>query len=461
MGKARAGSGHWIHHWDPEDREFWKREGSRVARRNLVLSVATEHLGFSVWSLWSVLVLFMSPTTGFSFDAGQKFLLVVVPTLAGAALRLPYRYAVTRFGGRDWTVFATASLLIPIALAVWVIQRPNAPLWLFLVAGAAAGLGGGNFASSMTNISGIFPRRHQGRALGINAGGGNLGVAVVQLLGLLVAATAGLGHPEYLAAGYLPLAALLAVLAARRMDNFATVRARPGALREALGSRHTWWMSLLYVGTFGSFIGYGFAFGLVLQYEFGASALEAVSYTFLGPLLGSLFRPLGGWLADRWGGARVTLVDLVAMAAGTGVLLLASATHSFPLFVATFCVLFVLSGIGNGSAYTMIPAVFAQDAERAVTAGEDAGHAFARARELSGAVIGVTGAVGTLGGVAVNLAFRACYDGPGGTADAAFTAFLGYYAICAVVTWAVYLRGEPGGGPGTGRSARRPEVSHV
>ena len=461
MGKARAGSGHWIPHWDPEDREFWKREGSRVARRNLVLSVATEHLGFSVWSLWSVLVLFMSPATGFSFDPGEKFLLVVVPTLAGAALRLPYRYAVTRFGGRDWTVFATASLLIPLALAVWVIQRPDAPLWLFLAAGAAAGLGGGNFASSMTNISGIFPRRHQGRALGSTRAAATWAWPWCSCSGCWWRPPPGSATPSTWPPAICPWRRCWRCSPPGGWTTSRPYAARPGALREALGSRHTWWMSLLYVGTFGSFIGYGFAFGLVLQYEFGASALEAVSYTFLGPLLGSLFRPLGGWLADRWGGARVTLVDLAAMAAGTGVLLLASARHSFTLFVAAFCVLFVLSGIGNGSAYTMIPAVFAQDAEKAVTAGEDAGPAFARARELSGAVIGVTGAVGTLGGVAVNLAFRACYDGPGSTGDAAFTAFLGYYALCAVVTWAVYLRGEPGGGPGARHSARRPEVTHV
>ncbi|MHC0433256.1 nitrate/nitrite transporter [Streptomyces sp. O3] len=428
-----------IAHWDPEDEEFWQREGRFVARRNLVLSVMSEHIGFSVWSLWSVLVLFMSPDIGFAFTPSEKFLLVVVPTLVGALLRLPYSAAVARFGGRDWTVFASAVLLVPAGLAAFFVQRPGTPLWVFLLIGALAGVGGGNFASSMTNIAGFYPQRHQGWALGLNAGGGNLGVAVVQLLGLLVIATAGDSHPSYVAAVYLPLIVLVSLCAALRMDNLPSPRREPGALREAARHGHTWWISLLYIGTFGSFIGYGFAFGLVLQSEFGASALQAASYTFLGPLLGSLSRPVGGRLADRWGGARVTFVNFAAMAAGTAALLTASVTGSFAWFVASFTVLFVLSGIGNGSTYKLIPAVHTREAERAISSGADAVAAFARSRRLSGALIGIAGAVGGLGGVAINLAFRASY-GSSGSGTVAFAVFLGFYAVCLAVTWAVYLR---------------------
>ncbi|MDI3424248.1 nitrate/nitrite transporter [Streptomyces luteolus] len=428
-----------ITHWDPEDEVFWQREGRFTARRNLVLSVLSEHVGFSVWSLWSVLVLFMSPDIGFTFTASEKFLLVVVPTLVGALLRLPYSAAVARFGGRNWTVFASAVLLVPAGLATYFVQRPQTPLWVFLLIGALGGVGGGNFASSMTNITAFYPQRHQGWALGLNAGGGNLGVAVVQLLGLLVIATAGDAHPSYVAAVYLPLIVLVSLGAALRMDNLPALPREPGALREAARHRHTWWISLLYIGTFGSFIGYGFAFGLVLQSEFGASALQAASYTFLGPLLGSLSRPVGGKLADRWGGARVTFVNFAAMAAGTAGLLAASVTGSFPWFVAAFTVLFVLGGIGNGSTYKMIPAVHTREAERAISSGEDAAAAFARSRRLSGALIGIAGAVGALGGVAINLAFRTAY-GSSGSGSVAFAVFLGYYAVCLAVTWAVYLR---------------------
>ncbi|MFK4149626.1 MFS transporter [Streptomyces sp. NPDC004065] len=446
MTRARARRGRWIENWDPEDEQAWAAGGSRVARRNLVLSVLSEHIGFSVWSMWSVLVLFMSPGIGLGFAPDEKFLLVVVPTLAGALLRLPYSYAVTRFGGRNWTVFASLVLLVPTALTTYFVQRPGTPLWVFLLIGATAGAGGGTFASSMTNITAFFPQRQQGWALGLNAGGGNLGVAVVQLLGLLVISLAGDTHPAYVAACYLPLIALVSVLAALRMDNVAVVRAERGAQREAAADAHTWWISLLYIGTFGSFIGFGFAFGLVLQSQFGCTPLQAASFTFLGPLLGSVARPAGGRLADRWGGARVTLWAFAGMAAGIGVLLVATRTGSLALFVAGFTALFVMSGVGNGSTYKMIPAVFARQAERAVTSGHDAAEAFARSRRLSGAVIGIAGAVGALGGVAINLAFRSAY-GSLGSGEPAFYAFLAFYGLCAVLIRVVYLRAERTDGP--------------
>ncbi len=430
----------WIANWDPENSEFWHRHGRRIARRNLVVSVLTEHVGFSVWCMWSVLVLFMSPEIGFDVRPDEKFLLVVTPTLVGAVLRLPYSSAVTRFGGRNWTVFASAVLLVPTSLAFFFIQRPGTPLWVFLVIAATAGLGGGNFASSMTNITHFFPRRHQGWALGLNAGGGNLGVAVVQLVGLLVIAAAGDTHPAYVAAAYLPAIVLVSLGAARWGDNVDAARAEPGGLRDASRDGHTWIISLLYVGTFGSFIGYGFAFGLVLQTEFGATPLQAASYTFLGPLLGSLFRPVGGWLADRWGGARVTFWTFAALAAGTVGLVQASAAASFPAFVAAFTVLFVVTGAGNGSTYKLIPVVFARRAEAVITAGGDAGRAFADARRLAGAVIGIAGAVGALGGVAVNLAFRGAYGSATGSGTPAFVSFIVIYLLCMAVTRVVYLR---------------------
>ncbi|MEU9861837.1 MFS transporter, partial [Streptomyces sp. NPDC047971] len=291
----------------------------------------------------------------------------------------------------------------------------------------------GNFASSMTNITAFFPQRHQGWALGLNAGGGNVGVAVVQLVGLAVISLAGPTHPSYVAAVYLPLIVLVALLAAWRMDNLDAVRTTPGAQREAVRDPDTWLISALYVGTFGSFIGYGVAFGLVLQNEFGVSPQEAVGFTFLGPLLGSLARPYGGRLADRSGGARVTSWTFLGMGAGTVLLLVASGLHSFGLFAAGFTGLFVLSGLGNGSAYKMIPAVFGRKAEAEVVSGSDAGAAFVRSRRLSGAVIAVAGAVGGLGGAAINLAFKLSYTDGSGSGTPAFLAFLAYYVLCLVL----------------------------
>ncbi|MBV9844202.1 MAG: NarK/NasA family nitrate transporter [Kutzneria sp.] len=431
--------GPWIEGWNPEDEQFWERDGKRIARRNLILSILTEHLGFSIWSIWSVLVLFMTPAIGFRFTPGEKFLLVITPTLVGALLRLPYSYAVTRVGGRNWTVISSVLLLVPTLLALHFIGQPGTPLWVFMAIGAVAGVGGGNFASSMTNITNFYPQRHQGWALGLNAGGGNLGVAAVQVVGLLVIASAGGTHPSYVAAAYLPLIVVATLLAAFRMDNIDATRAQPGIQRLALANRHTWRICLLYVGTFGSFIGYSSAFGLVLQTQFNASPLQAASVAFLGPLLGSLSRPVGGRMSDRWGGARVTFWTLFAMAVGTVVLILASSWVSFPLFVTGFTVLFVLTGIGNGSTYKLIPAVFTRDAELAVLSGRDAADAFAKARSLSGALIAIAGAVGALGGVAVNLAFRSSYDNVR-TGEPAFLSFLGFYVLCMAVVWFSYLR---------------------
>jgi MFS transporter, NNP family, nitrate/nitrite transporter len=420
-----------IDDWRPEDPGFWARTGARVARRNLVHSVLTEHIGFSVWSLWSALVLFLGPAYG--IDPAGKFTLTAVPTLVGSVLRLPYTWAVARFGGRNWTVFSALLLLVPTA-ATAVLLRPGVPYGTLLALAAVAGVGGGNFASSMANINAFYPQHLKGRALGVNAGGGNLGVAAVQLVALLILATAGAAHPWLLPAVYLPLIVLAALGAAWRMNNLPAVRGDRSAMREAVRDRHTWLISLLYIGTFGSFIGFGFAFGQVLQVQFHQqfdTPLKAAYLTFLGPLVGSLARPLGGWLADRLGGARVTLWTFAAMAAGALTVLLASRRESLPLFLAGFVVLFLLSGVGNGSTYKMIPAVF--------LAGSGTAEPAAGARRRASAVIGLAGAIGAFGGVLVNLAFRQTFL-TAHTGDLAYAAFVGYYVLCLAVTWTAYRR---------------------
>ncbi|MBT1190038.1 NarK/NasA family nitrate transporter [Streptomyces sp. CJ_13] len=423
----------WIERWDPEDPVFWRESGERTARRNLLYSVLSEHIGFSIWSLWSVMVLFMGP--GYGIDPAGKFFLIATATLVGALVRVPYTFAVARFGGRNWTVVSALLLLAPTTAALLVME-PGTSYATFLAVAALTGVGGGNFASSMTNINAFFPLRKKGWALGLNAGGGNIGVPVVQLAALLVIGTAGAGHPRLLLAAYLPLIVLAAALALARMDNLAPVRNDTGAVRDAVRDAHTWIMAFLYIGTFGSFIGYSFAFGLVLQTQFGRTPLQAASLTFIGPLLGSLIRPVGGALADRFGGARITLATFVAMAAATGVVVLASVRESLPVFLVGFVALFALSGLGNGSTYKMIPGIFQA---KALARGMDAEAAAAYGRRLSGAAMGLIGAVGALGGLGINLVFREAFLSSG-TGTAAFVTFLGFYGACCAVTWAVYLR---------------------
>ncbi|GAA1352902.1 nitrate/nitrite transporter [Streptomyces beijiangensis] len=428
-------SGRWIEQWDPEDETFWKGGGEKIARRNLLFSVLSEHIGFSIWTLWSVMVLFMGPKYG--VDPAGKFFLISMATLVGAIARVPYTFAVARFGGRNWTIVSAGLLLVP-TIAAYVVMEPGTSYTTFMVVAALAGVGGGNFASSMTNINAFFPLRKKGWALGLNAGGGNIGVPVVQLVGLLVIGTAGATHPRILLAVYIPLIVVAALCAALRMDNLAPVRNDTGAARDAARDPHTWIMSFLYVGTFGSFIGYSFAFGLVLQTQFGRTPLQAASLTFIGPLLGSLIRPVGGWLADRHGGARITLWNYAAMAAATSVVIYASVQKSLGIFLVGFIALFVLTGLGNGSTYKMIPGIFQQKALAKGMAGEAAA---AYGRRLSGAAMGLIGAVGALGGLAINLAFRQSFQ-TAGTGTAAFVSFLAFYAACFALTWAVYLRGS-------------------
>nr|MDP9168669.1 MFS transporter [Actinomycetota bacterium] len=316
-----------------------------------------------------------------------------------------------------------------------------------LVLAALAGIGGGNFASSMANINSFYPQRLKGRALGLNAGGGNLGVAIVQLVALAVLATAGKGHPRVLLEIYIPLIVLAALGAVLFMDNIAHVRNEKRAMREATREPHTWVIAFLYIGTFGSFIGFGFAFGQVLLNQFGTHFLTAgkvdpvkIAYlTFLGPLVGSLIRPVGGWLADRVGGARTTFWNFAGMAMAAAVVLVASREKSLQLFYIGFIALFVLSGVGNGSTYKMIPAIFRSKGQHQLDAGASRDVVEHESRRMANAVIGIAGSVGAFGGVLVNIAFRQSFL-TYKTGDAAYIGFIAFYVACLAVTWLVYLR---------------------
>ena len=434
-----ARGGRWIDHWEPEDPDFWEKTGKQVANRNLWSSIFAEHIGFSMWTVWSVLVLFMGKAYG--IDPAGKFLLVSLPALVGGLIRIPYTMAPAKFGGRNWTIVSALLLLIPTVLAI-VVMHPGTSFTTFAIVAALGGLGGGNFASSMVNINSFFPEGRKGWALGLNAGGGNIGVAAVQLVGLVVIAAAGTAYPRLVLAIYVPLILIASLCAARYMDNISSVRNDTGAIREAVRESQTWVMSLLYIGTFGSFIGYSFAFGLVLQTQFSRTPLQAASVVFIGPLIGSLIRPVGGWMADRFGGAKVTLWNFVGMALATGLVIMASNQKSLSLFMTGFIALFVLSGIGNGSTYKMIPSIFNVKARVAIAAGEPTKRALMRARRLSGAVIGIAGSIGAMGGLLINLVFRQSFLATK-SGIPAYWSFLIFYGACVAVTYLVYLRPAP------------------
>jgi NNP family nitrate/nitrite transporter-like MFS transporter len=446
---------HRITDWDPEDTAAWEAGNKYIARRNLIWSVVAEHIGFSVWSIWSVMVLFM-PESVYGFSAGDKFLLGATATLVGACLRIPYTLAAATFGGRNWTVFSAFVLLIPTVGTMWLLAHPGLPLWPYLLCAALAGFGGGNFASSMTNINAFYPQRLKGWALGLNAGGGNIGVPMIQLIGLLVIAAAGNREPYWVCAVYLVALAVAGIGAARYMDNLEQHKIDFRAMKDILRERDTWVISLLYIGTFGSFIGFAFAFGQVLQINFAAggqspadASLHAAQIAFVGPLLGSLARVYGGKLADRIGGGRVTLAVFAGMVLAAGLLVAISTLDdgsagpataaTMAGYVVGFIALFLLSGVGNGSVYKMIPSIFDARSRALDLSETDRAH---WSRAMAGALIGFAGAVGALGGVGINLALRQSYL-TSGSATAAFWIFAAFYVLAAVVTWVRYVR-RPG-----------------
>jgi len=426
----------WIENWEPENVELWEREGKRIARRNLWWSILAENIGFSVWLVWSITATRL-PSAGFHYTTDQLFALVSLPGLVGAIMRFPYTFAVPRFGGRNWTVVSALLLFIPTLALITLVQRPDTPFWMMMLAASTAGLGGGNFASSMANISFFYPDREKGFALGLNAAGGNIGVSTVQLL---VPIVVGVGGAHLANAGrmWLPLIVVAAGGAFFFMDNLASARS---SFRDqiAVGRyKHTWIISLLYVGTFGSFVGYSAAFPLLLKTQFPTMT---ANLAFAGPLVGSLARPLGGLLADRLGGARVTFWNFAAMTIASGAVLWCLQDRALAGFVASFLLLFVTTGIGNGSTFRMIPAIFRTQALRDAGGSDDIAVAAAqvRARRDSAAVIGIASAVGALGGFFIPRGLGASIKATGG-ASTAFAVFFACYFACVAVTWWYYLR---------------------
>lgn len=446
------GRNHRITDWNPEDGAAWEAGNNKIARRNLLWMIACDHIAFGVWTLWPVMALFL-PQDVYGFSLADKFLLGATATLVAACLRIPYSLGIATFGGRNWTVFSIVALIVPTIGTIWLMANPGLPFWMYLACAALTGLGGANYAASMTNTNALYPHRRKGFALGFNAGAGNLGVPMIQLVGMLVLAVAGRDEPYWVCGLYLLLLTVVAVGAARYMDNLDHATYDTSHLRSILRERDTWVLALLYLGTFGSWIGFSFAFGQVLQINFvgtgqshAQAALHAAEFAFIGPALGSLARIYGGRLADRVGGSRVTLAVLTTMGLVTAFLVAVSTheDHAHGLtsaatmagYVCGFMALFILAGLGNGSVYKMIPSVFESRSHRLRLAEEDRRR---WSQATSGAVIGFVAAFGALGGVAINLALRQSYLSTG-TDTLAYWAFLLFYAAAAAMTWSRYVR---------------------
>jgi NNP family nitrate/nitrite transporter-like MFS transporter len=440
--------------WQPEDKDFWASQGRAVARRNLWLSIPALLLAFSVWMVWSMVVAKL-PAIGFNFSPGQLFWLAALPGLSGATLRIFYSFMVPIFGGRLWTTLSTASLLLPAMGIGYAVQNPQTPYLIFMVLALLCGLGGGNFASSMANIAYFFPKAEKGNALALNAGLGNLGVSVMQFLVPIVIASGVFGamggEAQSLTDGgqlwvqnagfiWVPFIAIATIAAWLGMNDIADAKASFREQAVILGRFHNWIMCVLYTGTFGSFIGYSAGFPLLTKLMF--PEVNALQYVFLGPLVGALSRAATGWVSDRFGGGRVTFwtfLGMIVAVFGVITFLPGNGTGgSFQGFFACFLALFFLTGVGNASTFQMIPAIMGREIPRLMPE-LDAAATRRQAERESAAIIAFTSAIAAYGAFFIPKAYGTSIAVTGGPV-AALWAFLGFYIICLVLTWAYYTR---------------------
>lgn len=429
--------GRWINNWDAEDPAFWNSVGQKTAAINLRWSIFAEFLGFVVWQLFAIVAVYL-PAAGFEYSTSQLFWLISMPSLVGATLRIPYTFMVARFGGRNWTVVSALLLLIPAGGLALAVANTGTPFWVMLSLAGLAGFGGGNFASSMANITYFYPAAQKGWALGLNAAGGNLGAAVAQLLVPIAITVFAAGSLQLPMAGivWIPFILLAAFGALRNMHNLSNARSDLRGALACLREPHLWIISSLYIGTFGSFIGFSAVFPKLIadtftEYSGFALGTATITLAFLGPLVGSLARPYGGKLADRFGGARITLASLSLMALITVGLVLTLSATNFWVFLGLFLVLFTASGVGNGSTYRMIPAVFALRADN----GRDS----VGAARKSAAALGLISAIGAYGGFLVPQALGLSVSRAGSYLPA-FCVFVGLYLLLMAVTWFCYVR---------------------
>jgi MFS transporter, NNP family, nitrate/nitrite transporter len=356
-----------ITHWNPEDEKFWNSEGRKIAKKNLWISVPALMMAFIVWQIWSVVAIRLNDV-GFQFTDDQLFTLAALPGLVGATLRFIYIFGIGKFGGRNWIAFSTGILIVP-AIGIGIaVQNPDTPFGVMMLLAALCGLGGGNLSSASAHISFFYPKSEKGGALGILVGLGNMGVSVVQFVTpIIIAAStfAFIGDGKVLPNGdtiwiqnaafiwVIPII-ILTLATYFGLDNLPNVKQSPKDQFLIVKRKHTWIMTFLYVGTFGSLIGYGAAFPLLLRSQFP----EHVSLAFLGVLIAAAVRPIGGIISDKLSGSLVTTYVFIVQTFGAIAVVYFTNQKSFSGFLISFLVLFAASGIGSGSTFQMIPNIF-------------------------------------------------------------------------------------------------------
>ena len=444
--------------WRPENPAFWENKGKAIARRNLIISVSCLLLAFCVWMLFSAVAVNLNKV-GFNFTTDQLFLLTALPSLSGAILRVPYSFMVPIFGGRYWTVISTVILVVPCLWLGIAVQNPATPFWIFILIALLCGFAGANFASSMGNISFFYPKAKQGSALGVNGGLGNLGVSVMQLLSPVVifvpiftfvgvrgvdqadGATLWLGNSPLI---WVPLLLAATVAAWFGMNDIAGAKTSIRDQLPVLKRPHMWLLSLLYLATFGSFIGFSAGFAMLAKTQF--PEVNILKLAFFGPFIGALARSFGGIISDRLGGVNVALVNCILMALFTGLLFLTlpgSGSGSFLAFYVVFMGLFLTAGLGSGSTFQMIAVIFRQitldSVKKRGGSDEQAQH---EAVTDTAAALGFISAIGAVGGFFIPKAFGTSLAMTGSPVGA-MKVFFVFYVVCVLVTWLVYGRRKP------------------
>ena len=450
--------GYVLTEWNPEDSSFWNNYGRKIANKNLWLSIPALLLAFAVWQVWSVVVAEL-PRAGFKFSSTQLFWLTALPGLSGATLRIFYSFMVPIFGGRRWTALTTASLLIPALGIGFAVQDVNTPYWIMALLALLCGFGGGNFSSSMSNISFFYPKAEKGKASGLNAGLGNLGVSVVQFVVPLVIATNAFGwlggHPLtvteanghtselWLQNGafvFVPFIALSAICCWFGMNDIADAKASFADQAIIFKRKDNWLMCVLYMGTFGSFIGFSAAFPLLMRLTF--PDVNVLHYVFLGPLISALARAGFGGVSDKIGGGRVTFWAFILMMLALGAALYFVANPgsaiAFPGFFAAFMVLFFATGVGNASTFQMIPVIMSRVIDKTMPNATEEQKRHQSDRE-SAAITGFTAAIAAYAFFLIPVSFALSKDATGGP-QAALWGFMIFYVICLAITWFCYIR---------------------
>jgi len=430
----------WLSRWTPEDASFWGATGDRLAWRTLVITTANLTLAFIVWFVVSALVVRL-PGIGFNLSSSQLFWLAAMPGLAGGTFRIIHTFLVPLYGTRHVVSISTLLLVVPLLGWFFAVQDPATPYWMLLLLAFLAGLGGGNFSSFMPSTSLFFPKRMQGTALAIQAGIGNFGVSIVQfvtpwIIGIALAGSLlgesqnfagdGATSPVWLqnaAAIYVPFVVVFSI-AAWVMLRSVPVRANFREQLDIFKEKHGFFMTLLYIGTFGTFSGLAATFPLLIKQIYGGlpGAPDPLTYAFLGPLVGSVARILAGPLSDKVGGARVTHWSAVGMLVCVIAVTFFTAPTSmaqFPYFVAAILGLFFFSGVGNASTFKQMPMIFPP--------------------RQAGGVIGWTSAMAAYGPFAVALMLGYSFDWFGSFNPFFYWAAF-FYLVCIGINWWFYAR---------------------